>query len=55
MDNKKLQQKKNHEKKFKKESDIIFPQRKSLKLDELDLIPYYNEFDEIIDNKKMND
>ena len=35
-----------------KNTKIIYPTRKHLKLDELDKIPYYDENDNIIDNKK---
>lgn len=35
-----------------KNTKIVYPKRKHLKLEELDKIPYYDENDNIIDNKK---
>ncbi len=36
-----------------KDTKIIYPKRKHLKLEKLDKIPYYNEDNEIINHKKF--
>ena len=36
-----------------KDTKIIYPKRKHLKLKELDKIPYYNENNEVINHKKF--